>query len=305
MSPFTQLPARQVRSLGEIALISEIRRWLGRTCPASPAGIGDDCAVLPPTPRAALLTVDPVVYGVHLDASVPARQVGRKLLSRNLSDIAAMGGRPRAALVALALDPSTDRGWLEAFYRGIAEVARRHRVQVIGGDVTTHTGFAATLTLVGEAGARTLTRRGARVGDRIYVTGTLGRSLSTGHHHRFTPRLAEGAWLARQPEVRSMIDVSDGIGKDVASLSPAKGEALIDPESLPRRSGASVAQALSDGEDYELLFSVRSSSDRASFERRWRRRFPSLRLSLIGRFVASGSSPTGATRTLAGYEHLR
>ena len=305
MSPFTPVASRQVRSLGEIALISSLRRWLGDTCPPSPAGIGDDCAVLPAVRGDTLLTVDPVVYGVHFDDAVTSRQVGRKLMSRNLSDIAALGGTPRAALVALALDPSTDKGWLEGFYRGLAQVARAHSVRVIGGDVTSHRGFAATLTLIGTAGKRTLTRQGARIGDWIYVTGLLGRSLQSGHHHRFTPRLDEGAWLAAQPEVRSMIDVSDGIGKDLPALMPRGGMASLDSSALPLRPGASVAQAQADGEDYELLFSLRGDADRAAFERRWKRRFPRLRLSAIGQFIPRKSPRGGQPAALPGYEHLR
>jgi thiamine-monophosphate kinase len=193
--PFTHIPAKAVSSLGEENLIRAIRRWLGNASPRAPFGIGDDCAVLPATRGRQLITVDPVIYGRHFDDSVPPEAVGAKLLKRNLSDIAAMGGRPVAAVLAITLDAAVSARWLERFYRGLAAAARTYRVAIVGGDVAEGRGtVAASLTLLGTAtGPRILTRTGARAGDWIYVTGVLGRSRTTGHHYRFTPRLAEGA----------------------------------------------------------------------------------------------------------------
>jgi len=121
MSPFTSSRARSAGAHGERRLIAEIRRWLGDASPASPFGIGDDCAVIPPTRRHQLVTTDPVIFGRHFDARVSARAVGAKLLKRNLSDIAAMGGRPVAAVVSLALAPETSVAWLRGFYLGLAD----------------------------------------------------------------------------------------------------------------------------------------------------------------------------------------
>ncbi|HEY1848383.1 MAG TPA: thiamine-phosphate kinase [Opitutaceae bacterium] len=296
-----------VSSIGEEALIRRIRGWLGSSCPPSPRGIGDDCAVLPPTRGRGLLTVDPVILGVHFAAGAPARAVGAKLLKRNLSDIAAMGGRPGAAVVALALDGRVSLRWLARFYGGIAAEARRWGIPVVGGDVSQMTGgFCATLALTGSAGARVLARAGARPGDWIYVTGILGRSLRSGHHLAFSPRLAEGRWLAGRAQVRSMIDVSDGLAKDLRALAPKGSEPAVYAEMLPLRGGASAAEALGDGEDYELAFSVRGAGRRA-LEKAWRRAFPRTRLSCIGRFARRGDVPAGAI-TLSnhrGYEHLR
>ena len=297
-----------VASLGEARLIGRIRTWLGSSCPASPGGIGDDCAVVRPARGRELLTVDPVIHGIHFDGRVPAADVGAKLLRRNLSDIAAMGGAPRAALVALALDRRVSVAWLEAFYRGLAREARRHRVSVVGGDVAFLAGsFAATLALTGEARGRALTRSGARIGDWIYVTGQLGRSLPTGHHHRFRPRLAEGAWLARRPCVRSMMDVSDGLAKDLPALAPRGASAAVYGALLPLRDGASVVEALCDGEDYELAACVSRGTRRREFEASWRRAFPATALTCIGRFVRRGEEPPDALDLggLRGYEHLR
>lgn len=305
---FSKTLRGSVSSIGEERLIRSVRRWLGRSSPAPPAGLGDDCAVLRPARGRELLTVDPVVRGVHFDDRTPPREVGAKLLKRNLSDIAAMGGRPRAAVVALALDRRISLSWLAGFYRGIAREGRRHRVLIVGGDVALLNGaFVATLALTGEAAGRVLTRGGSRAGDWIYTTGSLGRSLPTGHHLTFKPRLAEGAWLARRAEVRAMTDVSDGLAKDLPGLVPRKASPALYAGMLPLRAGATVREALCDGEDYELLFTVGSRANRAALEAAWRRSFPRTRLSCIGRIVPAGTVPPGALRLgeFRGYEHLR
>lgn len=309
MHPLTTRPAASVSAWGEERLIRAIRRWLGPASPRAPFGIGDDCAVLPASRGRQLITVDPVVFGRHFDATVPPRAVGAKLLKRNLSDLAAMGGRPTAAVLALTLDGRVRQAWLEAFYRGLAACARRHGVPIVGGDITQADGIvAASLTLLGEAtGRRVLTRTGAKPGDWIYVTGRLGGSRASGHHFRFRPRLAEGAWLAGRPEVRAMMDVSDGLAKDVHALTPAGTQPALGRALLPRRAGASLRAALTDGEDYELLLAVAQDADRAALERAWAEAFPRPSLTCIGRF-APGSAPVpGAIRLAAyhGYEHLR
>lgn len=309
MHPFTQRRAESVAAWGEEKLIAAIRRWLGNASPPAPIGIGDDCAVLPPTRGPQLITVDPVVYPRHFDDAVAPRAVGAKLLKRNLSDIAAMGGRPIAAVVSLTLDAKVRLRWLEAFYRGLATTARAYRVAIVGGDIAQADGtLAASLTLIGTAaGPRVLTRTGAKMGDHLYVTGRLGGSLASGHHFRFTPRLAEGRWLARQSAVRAMMDVSDGLAKDVHAITPAGAAPAIDPNALPRHAGVDVRAAVSDGEDYELLFAVAARTDQASFERRWGRAFPRVHLTRIGEFVARGAVPATALNfsRLHGYEHLR
>jgi thiamine-monophosphate kinase len=317
MTPFTHIRSRSVLAQGEQRLIAGIRRWLGRASPKSPFGIGDDCAVIPPTRNRQLVTTDPVIYGRHFDARVPPRAVGAKLLKRNLSDIAAMGGKPVAAVVSLALAPETSVAWLRGFYLGLAECALKYGVKIVGGDITQGpAGFVgAFLTLHGESsGRRIVTRAGARAGDRIYVTGRLGGSL-LGHHHRFTPRLAEGGWLAGRREVRAMMDVSDGLAKDLAALTPAGLVPALCAPAIPlspaaRRRAKQTKQtalfhALGDGEDYELLMVVRTNTDR--FERDWRKRFPSLPLSHLGHFVRHGKLPAGALNLAdyRGYEHLR
>lgn len=287
----------------------EIRRWLGRASPQAPFGIGDDCAVLPPSQGRQLITVDPVIYPRHFDDRVPPAAVGAKLLKRNLSDLAAMGGRATAAVLALTLGPRVKIVWLEEFYRGLARCARLYRVPIVGGDIAQADGVvAASLTLLGRAtGPRILTRTGARIGDAIYVTGRLGASLRTGHHFKFSPRLAEGEWLAHRPDVRAMMDVSDGLAKDLHSLTPTSAMPALDATALPRRAKADLREALTDGEDYELVFALSASSDPALFQRSWQRAFPRTPLSRIGCFVRRGQLPAGAIdlEDYRGYEHLR
>jgi thiamine-monophosphate kinase len=308
MNPFTRQAARSVASLGEERLIDSLRLWLGESSPPPPRGIGDDCAVLRPSRRIQLLTVDSVIYGRHFDDRARPEDAGAKLLKRNLSDLAAMGAKPTAAVVALTLAPSVTLDWIERFYRGLAAAATRYKVPIVGGDVAQSEGFAAILTLLGEAaGPRILTRKGARTGDWIYVTGQLGASLQSGHHFRFEPRLAEGAWFARRREVRSMIDLSDGLAKDLPALAPPGAEGALFSSAIPRRRGAGLKAALCDGEDYELLVSLAARADRAAFARSWRQSFPRTRLTCIGRFVSRNKTLPGTIRPgeYRGYEHLR
>lgn len=318
MKPFVQAGSDHgsVGACGEEALIAAIRRWLGSVNPPAPAGIGDDCAVLPAgrKTQVRLITVDPLIFGRHFDAGLAAQWAGAKLLKRNLSDIAAMGGSPSFAVVSLVLSSDVSLRWLERFYRGLAAAARRYRVRVVGGDIAQAPGrknasfLSAHLTLTGGlAAGRAVTRQGARLGDVIYVTGELGASLATGHHFRFEPRLREGRWLAARKEVRAMMDLSDGLGKDLRALTPRGGAPALLAEALPRRRGATVAQAVSDGEDYELLFAVARTADQAALQRDFRRAFPRTRLTAIGRFCPRERVPPGTLplSRLHGYEHFR
>ena len=318
MSLFAKNKSGSVVALGEEKLIALIRRWLGPVSPPAPFGIGDDCAVLPATSKRQLITTDPVIYGRHFDDATPPVAVGAKLLKRNLSYLAAMGAQPTAVVLSLTLDPRVSVRWLEQFYRGLAAAARRWRVRIVGGDLTQAENFVgAYLTLLGSAaGPRIVTRTGARAGDVIYVTGQLGGSR-LGHHWRFTPRLAEGAWLARQSAVRAMMDVSDGLAKDLRALTPPGAKPAIDATTVPvstaarrlaaRTKKSPLHHALCDGEDYELVFALAKAADRAAFEKTWRRAFPRTRLTRIGQFFRAKNLPANALRLeqFAGYEHFQ
>ena len=215
--------------------------------------MGDDTAVLE-NGTGNLLTTDSLVFGRHFDEQLDPAKAGAKLLKRNLSDIAAMGGAPGAAVLAGFLSPHTSIAWLGHFVRGLATCALQYDVSIVGGDLTETPGFLGfNLTLTGRS-EHPLLRGKAQVGDHIWVTGELGNSIA-GHHASFTPRLPEGAWLAKESAIRAMIDVTDGLAKDLPALLSPGTAAAIDLKAIPLRAGCKhLAQAFTDGEDYELLF---------------------------------------------------
>lgn len=253
------------------------------------AGIGDDCAVLAPGPgRLLLATTDLLIEDVHFRRrwAAPA-DLGWKSLAVNLSDVAAMGGRPRWALVALACPAGVSVADAEAFYAGLLALAGEHDVAVVGGDTSASpAGWIVNVTLLGEAAARSLLRSTARPGDVVAVTGALGsaaaglalleeRTPAAGvagaaledaraAHLRPRPRVAEGLWLAAAGGVTAMIDLSDGLATDLGHVAEESGVgARVHLDRVPVGDGArAVAAALgrdaltwatSGGEDYELL----------------------------------------------------
>jgi thiamine-monophosphate kinase len=220
-------------------------------------GVGDDCAVLRGEGCALLFKTDAVVEGAHFDAATPAALIGRKALARVLSDIAAMGGAPLAALVTLGLPPDESPRRLAAIYRGLEKIAREYNVALVGGETTRAKELFLSIALLGECrGVKPVLRSGARAGDFIFVTGRLGATHAR-HHLTFTPRLAEGCWLARHGVATAMMDLSDGLGADLPRLGRASNLGYeIDPAAVPRSRGASLEAALNDGEDFELLFTV-------------------------------------------------
>lgn len=277
--PIFSQGSHTVRAVRERALIRKIRIWLEEVAPPCPVGMGDDCAVLDPPQGKLLLAMDPVLYGKHFDDSAPAALVGAKLLKRNLSDIAAMGGMPDHALLGLICAGEVSLDWLEHFFHGLRDCARRYGVTVVGGDVAEGPPgtFHAQLTLTGHA-PRAIPRLGGQIGDSLWVTGQLGGSRA-GHHLHFTPRLAEGQWLAAQSSVRGLIDLTDGLATDLPKLLPPGSIAAIDAERIPISDAAQdaaeasgdtpLSHALGDGEDYELAFVLDQSVEIAAFAAAW------------------------------------
>lgn len=323
MHPFTHQPDLAVTSLGEVALLQQIQCWLGPANPPSPVGMGDDCAVLPPSPSAKLFASDSLVYLRHFDDSVAAADAGAKLLKRNLSDLAAMGGSPVSAVVASFLPPSLSLAWLEAFTRGLAECALQWRCPIVGGDLTETQDFLGfNLTILGHTPNKPLLRQGAQAGDRLYVTGALGGTLAS-HHLTFTPRIPEGRFLAQTGGVTALIDITDGLAKDLPALLPPGTQARLRVDQLPIRPTAHAAaqisglspteHALRDGEDYELLFALRLSGEAAkAFERSWRQTLatPLTCIGHIGERQADepiiAAADTGTNLlSHSGYEHFR
>lgn len=239
----------------EDAWVAAIRRWTsGRRHADVIAGIGDDCAILrPPAGQDLLVTTDLLVEGVHFRRGwLTARQTGWKALARGLSDIAAMGGEARHALVSLALPAWADERWTREFYRGLSELAEKWGVAVVGGDLTRGRLFAADIVVLGSAPqGRALRRDGARTGDVIYVSGALGRAAAHGYRDAPEPRLDLGRKL--RGKATACMDLSDGLALDLHRMCAASGTSAELDGVLPSAPGAAVEEALFGGEDYELL----------------------------------------------------
>jgi thiamine-monophosphate kinase len=264
-------------------------------------GAGDDCAVLelgaPDTQT--LFKTDAVVEGIHFTADTEPERVGRKALARCLSDIAAMGGTPTAAVVTLGLPRGFDPERVRALYRGLNRLAAQYQVAVVGGETTTNPGgWLVNVALLGTVPrGRARLRSGAKVGEALFVTGDLGGSLA-GKHLDFEPRLAEGRWLLEFAGVSAMMDLSDGLASDLPKLLSAScvpGAELRKsavPVSRAAREHARTSDlakppfvaAVTDGEDFELLFTVQSNRAVAVLDE-WKEQFPGVRLSCIGKLT--------------------
>jgi len=290
---------------GEDALVARLQRALQRHGRGVVAGIGDDCAaVTGPGRGLLLLKTDCVVEGRHFTSRDPAAAVGWKAACRAVSDIAACGGRPAHALVTCVVRAAQTKRWLDGVYRGLDKAGREFGFDVVGGELSRTDGPAViSVAMTGTVARRALVRRaGGKPGDVLFVTGVLGGSLASGWHLRFRPRLDEASWLVANFRVRAMMDLSDGLASDLPRLARAGGTGfVIDPKSVPRRRGASLKQALGEGEDFELLFAVPPhEADR--LEREWGKRWPKLRLTRIGLLAAAGTREgLGRAR---GYDHF-
>jgi thiamine-monophosphate kinase len=283
--------------MNEFDLIHRLTRALP-TNSSVVVGAGDDCAVLDAgvPDRLLLFKTDAVVEGVHFTPGTAPEKIGHKALGRCLSDIAAMAGTPSAALVTIALPPDFSPDFVEAIYTGLNALARRHQVAIVGGETTTNPGgILISVALLGWVPrGKGVLRSGAEAGDAIFVTGELGGSLA-GKHLEFEPRLAEARWLAQAFSLHAMLDISDGLAGDLrhiltASRVGAELLATAIPISREARRAAKTAPsskppllaALTDGEDFELLFTV-ASRDAVPLFDAWKTQFPGLPLTCIGK----------------------
>jgi len=315
----------------EFELIARLRPLLPTNARVV-VGAGDDCAVLDFGEPGAhgLFKTDAVVEGVHFVVETPSEQVGHKALARCLSDIAAMGGEATAAVVTLGLpgnDFAAEAEWAVQAYRGMGRLAARYGVAVVGGETTRNPGARLiSISLLGRVpSGKAILRVGSRVGDAIFVTGELGGSLE-GHHLDFEPRITEGAWLRESGWVHAMVDVSDGVASDLGHLLTAGGSAsgqlgaVLQKTALPVSRAARLRArlgdlakpahlaALTDGEDFELLFTT-SSKDAVAVLDAWKARFPRVRLSCIGRIMETPGVRLRDERgeralNVAGFDHF-
>lgn len=290
---------------GEDALVVRLQRALRRRGRGVVAGIGDDCAAVQgPGRELLLLKTDCVVEGRHFAPRDPAEDVGWKAACRAVSDVAACGGTPRHALVTCVVRPRQATQWLDRLYRGLSKAGRAFAFDVVGGELARTDGPAViSVAMTGTVPRGEFVRRsGGRPGDVLFVTGVLGASLSSGWHLRFRPRLAEARWLTSNFRPRAMMDLSDGLAADLPRLARASGAGfVIDPARVPRRRGATVGQALADGEDFELLFAV-GAREANRLESAWKKRWPKLRLTRIGRLARAGTAE--GLGSAQGYDHF-
>ncbi len=275
----------KLTELGEFGLIEKIRRANPRDRRVR-LGIGDDAAWVDCADRSLLITSDLLIEGVHFNFRWTSfYDLGYKTLAVNLSDLAAMGGKPAYVILSLGIPVHFRAEDIEEFYRGLRHLASRTGVALVGGDTCAAEVFFVNACVLGHAPHRPITRAGGRVGDDLYVTGTLGDSalglklLKTkkeqrpgsgaaylhSRHRLPTARLTAGALLAKERLAKAMIDVSDGLLQDLGHLCKASGVgAVVREEALPLSRAYralvgkdGVGYALAGGEDYELLFCAR------------------------------------------------
>lgn len=251
---------------GEFDFIDWIRAKQ-KPSPLVNVGIGDDLAVLNwPKDDLLLVGVDQVLDGVHFDSKVHSpRAIGRKVMNRNLSDCAAMACLPAAALATVALPKGVGAEYAKELFLGLKEAGEVFDCQVVGGDTGSWEGkLVVTVTVLGRsADVKPITRSGARPGDLICVTGPLGGSFS-GRHMSFEPRVRLARKLASEIDITSMIDLSDGLSRDIRHICRASGVGAeldaghipvhADVEAIQRSDWSVFEHAVHDGEDYELLF---------------------------------------------------
>ena len=292
-------PSKPFRKLGELAILAELRARAARSANPRAAvslGIGDDCALLRLRPGEQLaVTTDLSIAGRHFQLNWhPPEVIGHRTLARGLSDLAAMGARPVAAFLSLGLPRPLTADWLHRFLDGFLSLAEAYSTPLAGGDLSEAPIAIADIVLAGAVRrGKALLRSGARPGDLIYVTGSLGgaaaglerlrqlaptlsparssrsqppripaqlkRSLAP--HLCPRPRIAQGLWLARKPVATAAIDLSDGLSTDLAHLCRESSIAAeINAAALPIHPRATLDQALHGGEDYELLFTAPPSA---------------------------------------------
>ncbi len=309
--------------MNEFELIAKLTKAL----PSGPGvlvGAGDDCAVLDfgLPEKLFLFKTDAVVEGVHFEKDSPPRGIGHKALARCLSDIAAMAGTPNAAVVTIGLPEHFKPENIEKIYDGLSALAKKYGVAIVGGETTVNPErIFISISLLGTVSrGKQILRSTAKAGDAIFVTGELGGS-SAGKHLDFEPRLAEALWLAEHFSIHAMIDLSDGLAGDLRHVLTASGtgaELLKSAIPVSRTAKERVRQnpnaktplaaALTDGEDFELLFTV-AAGDAVKLLDEWKEQFPRLKLSCIGK-ITEGDGITIRDKdgirplTLHGYVHF-
>jgi len=299
----------------------EITAWFARRSNLSeadfPIGIGDDMAQIRWPGGSVLITTDMLLDGVHFDLrDVTVAEAGYKAMAVSLSDCAAMATEPVAAVVSTALPRGFGAEELKQLHSGITRAGDKFGCALVGGDITSWSGdnpFAISVAMLSRpSGNEPVSRAGAKVGDCICVTGTLGGS-GYGKHLDFQPRVGEAMKIAGMVTLNSMIDISDGLSSDLARICTASGVgAIIDAELIPvseqaRKSNDPLDSALNDGEDFELLFTL-GADDCEILLTNWEQ---AIAITRIGAITDTNKMqirmPDGRLGDLepGGYEHLK
>lgn len=342
-----------LRDIGEFGLIKRIAEKAKRKDKSVLVGIGDDAAVIDVRSMHALpllVTTDSLVEDIHFRRDYPPDALGWKALAVNISDIAAMGGVPEYYLLSLSIPDDISVEYMDRFFSGMVDAARKYGLSLIGGDTTSSPDkFYISVTVLGKSGEKVLLRKGARAGDVIFVTGTVGDSalglrileeqiqdsrfkiqgekskipnpkLKTKNslidrHLRPTPRVKEGIQLAKSGMVTSMIDISDGLLSDLGHICEESnvgaeiwGEKLPLSRCFKALSGSygGVELALSGGEDYELLFTVRSQNVKSFMDVTEGIKYTPIGKILKDRVVeVIGTDGSRYIPEISGYEHFR
>ena len=288
-----------MRFYGEFDFIADIREMFAKMPKNSFEGIGDDCAVLPIGDEALVFTSDMLNEGIHfLTDKSTAYQIGYKSLMVNISDVAAMGAKPVATLLSLALPEERFGEWSADFMKGYHAASKKYGVHLVGGDTTkSQSGVCVSVTAIGRAPQTNIKRRSAaKVGDIVMVTGELGASavglrdvlagkLNTRNakiHLQPEAQVYEGEWLGKQACVHAMCDISDGIASDLQNIvNASKTSAVI--SNLPAAKRATWNDAFCGGEDYKLLLTV-DANMADDLSKRFQRKFGTP-LYIVGRII--------------------
>lgn len=246
-------------ALGEFGWIALIQKKLTPK-KVNVFGVGDDTAVLPGTSKNILLTTDMILEGRHFNRSdATAYEIGRKALAVNLSDIAAMAGIPKYAVVAVGLPGNLRTSYAMDILRGMKDLARRFRVEIVGGDTNRSDKIILSVTLTGEVEAtKAVLRSGAKKGDWIFVSGALGGSYASKKHLRFMPQIKLARELSHFVHLNAMMDISDGLFSDLGHIcKESRVGAVLMAAQIPLSNAlVTLEAALTEGEDFELLFTV-------------------------------------------------
>lgn len=252
---------------------------------------GDDCSIINTESSQVLFKTDSIVETRHFEPQSDPQLVGRKALARPLSDIAAMGGTPLSALITLASPPHHQLQYITDIYQGIDKLAKEFNVSLSGGETVSlpeQNSLLISVTLLGKANPKNSPKRSSgKPGDIIFVTGQLGNSYKSQHHFTFTPRIKEGQSLA--PYVNSMMDLSDGLGSDLPRLAKASQCGFdLEKTKIPIREEANLQQAITEGEDYELLGTA-SDENWEQIKNGWDHKFPKTEITAIGQLTEDKS----------------